>query len=59
MQVNGKLRGKLSISTDEANDEAKVKALALADERIAKYATAETAKKIIFVPKAHILNIVV
>ena len=59
VQVNGKLRGKLSISTDEANDEAKVKALALADERIAKYATAETAKKIIFVPKAHILNIVV
>ena len=59
VQVNGKLRSKLTVTLSDAEDADKVKALAYADEKVAKYATADTTKKAIFVPKAHILNIVV
>ncbi len=58
VQINGKLRAKISVSTDDLEDEKKITSLALSDEKVAKY-TASGIKKSIFVKKAHILNLVV
>ncbi len=60
VQINGKLRAKITMNTDdlEDEDEDKIKSLALADERIKKY-TANGVKKSIFVKKAKLLNLVV
>lgn len=58
VQVNGKLRAKFTIGTDL--DEAGIKALALADERIKKYIQEKPLKKIIVIQKKQTLvNIVV
>ena len=58
VQINGKLRAKLTVSANDLNDEKKITDLALADEKIHKY-TESGIKKTIFVPKAKLLNIVV
>lgn len=58
IQVNGKLRAKITVSSADLADEAKITKLALADPKITKY-TADGVRKTIFVPKAKILNIVV
>ncbi len=58
VQINGKLRAKITVDADDLEDEDKIKSLALADERVQKY-TANGIKKSIFVPKAKILNLVV
>ena len=58
VQVNGKLRAKLSVSADEATNEERVKELVLADERVQKYIEGGV-RKVIFVPKAKLLNLVV
>ena len=58
VQVNGKLRAKLSVATDDLEDEHKITSLALADEKVKKY-TESGVKKTIFVKKAKLLNIVV
>ena len=58
VQINGKLRAKLEMPLDEASDEEKVAEKALNDERVQKY-TSGGIKKQIFVPKAHLLNLVV
>ena len=58
VQINGKLRAKLTASTDDLNDEKKITDLALADEKVQKY-TKSGIKKTIFVPKAKLLNIVI
>ncbi len=58
VQVNGKLRAKLTISTDDASDEEKVKTIAFADAKVQKYIE-NGIKKAIFVPKARLLNLVV
>jgi len=55
VQVNGKLRGKLTVAPDITQDAAL--ALARADESIAKFLTSEP-KKVVFVPK-RLLNLVV
>lgn len=58
VQVNGKLRAKFTIGTDL--DQAGIKALALADERIKKYIQEKPLKKIIVIQKKQTLvNIVV
>ena len=57
IQINGKLRAKLAIDVTILSDEAKVKALATAEPKIQKY-TKNGIKKIIFVPKAKLINIV-
>ena len=56
VQVNGKLRAKLSVSADDAEDEKKVEKLALENENVKRFA--EKPKKTIYVKKAHLLNIV-
>ncbi|NTS78411.1 leucine--tRNA ligase [Catenovulum sp. SM1970] len=55
VQVNGKLRAKLTVAAD-AGKEA-VEALALADENVAKFTDGKTVRKVIFVP-GKLLNIV-
>ncbi len=55
VQVNGKLRAKLTVAAD-ANQEA-VEALALGDENVAKFTDGKTIRKVIFVP-GKLLNIV-
>ena len=58
VQINGKLRAKLTVDKADLENEEKIKKLALADEKIHKY-TESGIKKTIFVPKAKLLNIVV
>lgn len=58
VQVNGKLRAKLTVGADELDDEEMIVKMALENKKIAKY-TETGVKKTIFVPKARILNIVV
>ena len=58
MQVNGKLRAKLSVDMTDLEDEQKIIGLALADKKVQKY-TEQGVKKTIFVKKAKLVNIVV
>ncbi|MCE2569964.1 leucine--tRNA ligase [Motilimonas eburnea] len=55
VQVNGKLRSKLTVAADAKQDE--VEALAKADENVAKFIDGKTIRKVIFVP-GKLLNIV-
>ena len=58
VQVNGKLRGKLTVDAEELDDEEKIIEKALNDKRIKKYVEGGV-KKTIFVKRAKLLNIVV
>ncbi len=58
VQVNGKLRAKLTINKSDLENEEKVINLALTDEKVKKF-TDSGVKKTIFVPRAKILNLVV
>ena len=58
VQVNGKLRAKLSVDMTDLEDEQKIIDLALADKKVQKY-TEQGVKKTIFVKKAKLVNIVV
>ena len=58
VQVNGKLRTKLTVSTEDLENEKKIVDLALAEKKVQKY-TADGVKKTIYVKKAKLVNIVV
>ncbi len=58
IQVNGKLRAKLSVSAEELENEAEIVKKALDEPKVKKY-TENGAKKTIFVKKAKLVNIVV
>ena len=58
VQVNGKLRSKLTVTKADSEDEDKIIKLALADEKVQKY-TETGIKKTIYVKKAHLVNIVI
>ena len=58
VQINGKLRAKLTVSTNDLENEEQIKELALDDEKVKKY-TSNGIKKAIFVKKSHLLNFVV
>jgi leucyl-tRNA synthetase len=55
VQVNGKLRSKLTVAADAEQDS--VEKLALADENVSKFTDGKTIRKIIYVP-GKLLNIV-
>lgn len=59
VQVNGKLRAKLSIAAADLNNSAKLEALALAEPNIIRHLAGQAPRKIITVPRAKIVNIVV
>ena len=56
VQVNGKLRGQISVPVDA--DEATIRAAALADESVRKFVGEATPKKIVVVPRK-LVNVVV
>ena len=56
IQVNGKVRSRISVPVDEEGE--KIKALALADERIVSLTAGKTVAKVVYVPKKRV-NIVV
>jgi len=56
VQVNGKLRGRVTVSVDASEES--VKSLAFADERVTAHLEGKAPKKIIYVP-GKLLNIVV
>ena len=56
VQVNGKLRGKLTVPAAAAEET--VKAAALADSRVKPFIDGKTVRKVIYVP-GKLLNIVV
>ncbi len=58
IQVNGKLRAKLSVSVEELENEAEIVKKALDEPKVKKY-TENGVKKTIFVKKAKLVNIVV
>ena len=58
VQVNGKLRAKIKVSTSDLENQTIVEGLAMKDENVKKFVKGDP-KKTIFVPKAKILNIVV
>ncbi len=58
IQVNGKLRAKLSVSAEELENEAEIVKKALDEPKVKKY-TENGVKKTIFVKKAKLVNIVV
>ncbi len=57
VQVNGKLRAKLTVTAEDLEDEAKIVEMALADRKVQKF-TEGGVKKTIFVKKAKLVNIV-
>lgn len=56
IQVNGKLRGKISLAAD--TDKAEIEAIALNDEKVLRFIEGKTPKRIIVVP-GRLVNIVV
>ncbi len=58
IQVNGKLRAKLTVDLEDLDDEAKITEMALNDKKIQKLVK-DGVKKTIFVKRAKLLNIVV
>ena len=57
VQVNGKVRAKLEINSDDLKDQEKIKELALSQENVQKYLNGEP-KKIIIPKGAKLINIV-
>ena len=58
VQINGKLRAKLEVSSEDLEDEEKIMDMVLADKKVQKY-TEGGIKKQIFVKKAKLVNLVV
>jgi leucyl-tRNA synthetase len=56
VQVNGKLRGKISVAIEANKDE--IQAMALEEEHVQRFIEGKTIKKIIVVPKK-LVNIVI
>ena len=59
VQVNGKLRARLQVSTDDLDDEEKLKEWALDQENVKSHTDGKEIIKIIVLPKRHLINIVV
>ena len=59
VQINGKLRAKIMVSVEEANDKDKLEAVAKADAKIKEYLKSGEVLKTIVIPKNHLVNIVV
>lgn len=57
VQVNGKLRARIKVSTSDLENQTIVEGLALQDENVKKFVNGNP-KKTIYVPKAKLLNIV-
>ncbi|MDR2063421.1 MAG: leucine--tRNA ligase [Candidatus Nomurabacteria bacterium] len=58
VQVNGKLRGKLTVDAASLEDVAKLEKLAKKEPSVKKYLEGQTIKKVIVLPKNKLVNIV-
>ena len=56
VQINGKVRGRITVAVDAANDE--IERMALADTKVKRYLEGKTVRKFIIVPRK-LINIVV
>ena len=59
VQVNGKLRAKLSVAVDDLSNTDKLTEMALSEENVKKYLKDGEPKKVIIPPRARIVNVVV
>lgn len=59
VQVNGKLRARISVPADDAKDAKKMEELALADSKVKTYTDGKEIAKIIAITKTHLVNIVI
>ena len=59
IQINGKLRAKLQVATDDLQDHDKLQQLALAEPKIQKHLDGAEPKKIIIPPHNKLINIVI
>ncbi len=59
VQVNGKLRARLKVSVDDANDAEKLRKLALEDGNVQKFVADREIRKIIIPKGSKLINIVV
>ena len=57
MQVNGKLRGRISISADA--DKEAISAMALADENVRRFVADKNIRKTIVLPERRLVNVVI
>ncbi|MCQ2568839.1 MAG: leucine--tRNA ligase [Candidatus Saccharibacteria bacterium] len=59
VQVNGKLRAKIQVAAEDAEDAKKMEEIALADEKVKTYTDGKEVVKVIAITKTHLVNIVV
>ncbi len=59
VQVNGKLRGRLMVSTEDLTDESKLQELALSDPNVQRFIQDHEIRKVIIPKNAKLINIVV
>lgn len=59
VQVNGKLRGRLSVPTKELGNEARLKELALAEPNVQRFTAEHEIRKVIIPKGARLVNIVI
>ena len=59
VQVNGKLRARIMVSADDAEDKEKLETLAKTDEKVKSFTEGKEIIKTIVIPKNHLVNIVV
>lgn len=59
VQVNGKLRARISVPADDAKDAKKMEELALADSKVKTHTDGKEIVKVIAITKTHLVNIVV
>jgi leucyl-tRNA synthetase len=57
VQVNGKLRDRITVDAGIAEDDAKV--LALASDKVRQYTDGKTVDKVVFVPGRYLVSVVV
>jgi len=59
VQINGKLRARITIPADDANDPQALEKYARADEKVKTFTDGKEIVKIIAIPKTHLVNIVI
>ncbi len=59
VQVNGKLRARIAMPSEDAADEDKMKEVALADEKVKSFTDGHEIVKVIAITRSHLVNIVI
>lgn len=59
VQINGKVRAKIEVSTEITDKQAEIEAIALADPRVKNHTAGKTIAKTIYIAKNHLLSLVI